>query len=250
MPPGSAEELKDWNTHEKSVGQGRTLLFGDCPSTYRRDQWNPRGQFLRQAVADFLAKCGVKASASVRVADGAFEPLDLVTYHDGDALYAVVQRHYALPDPAPRDFDIVSHSGPAHVYDVRRGQYLGESDRARLRMEAARGGLVAFLPYQAKSVEVEGLPPTCNQGAPLPLRLRLLTEGGPPGHGVFRLETLNPSGDHAAPLCRKIRWTGGWADITLPLAYNDPVGQWTVRVTDIATGVTAERTFAVVAGTP
>jgi hypothetical protein len=250
MPPASAEDLRDWNTHEKSVGQGRTLLFGECPSTYRKDQWQPRGQFLRQAVADFLAQCGVHAAAAVQVAAGAFEPLDLVTYHDGDALYAVVQRHYAVSDPAPRDFDIINLSGKAHVYDVRQGKYLGESDRARLTMEAARGGMVVFLPYRAKALEVEGLPQTGQLGVSLHLRLRLLTEGGPPGHGVFRLETLNPAGETVPPLCRKVRWTGGAAEVTLPLAHNDPVGTWTVRVTDVATGVMAERTLTVAAAGP
>lgn len=246
MPPESAKDLKAWGSHERVVGKGETLLFGDCPSTYRRDQWKPRGQFLRDAVAAFLTKCGVKGSASVRVADGAFEPLDLVTYHDGDAVYAVVQRNYVIPDPSPRDFDIINSSGKAHVYEVRNGKYLGQSDRARLTMEAARGAMVAFLPYKAKSVEVEGLPQSGKPGEHLKLRLRLVTEGGKPARGVFRIETLNPSGDRVAPLCQKARWTGGVVEVELPLAFNDPVGKWTLRVTDIATGVKAEQSFPVV----
>lgn len=247
MPPESAEDLKAWDSHEKVAGKGKTLIFGDCPSTYRRDQWKPRGQFLRGAVAAFLAKCSVKASASARVAEGAFEPLDLVTYHDGDAVYVVVQRNYVVPDPAPRSFDIASASGKAYVYDVRNGKYLGESDRARLPMDAARGGMVAFLPYRAKSIVVEGLPPTCKAGDRLKVRLGLVTEGGKPGRGVFHIETLNPSGSRVAPLCQKVRWSGGVAEIEMPVAYNDPMGKWTLRIRDVATGVQVEKTIEVAA---
>ena len=94
---------------------------------------------------------------------------------------------------------------------------------------------------------IAALPPTCVQGQRLKLRLRLATEVGRPGRGVFRVETLNLSGARVAPLSQKLRWAAGSAELDLPVAFNDPVGKWTVRVTDVATGATVEHSLEITA---
>ena len=155
-----------------------------------------------------------------------------------------MQRDYKVADPSPREYEIVG-PGQAHVYDVRAGRYLGRSDRVRLRLEAARGAMLAFLPYKVKGIQLSGVRAGVRQGEPVTLRVELLTETGRPGRGVFRIETVAPNGKPVAPLTRKVRWAGGVADIGLRIAFNDPVGRWTVRVKDVATGAAARAQFEV-----
>lgn len=247
--PQSPEDVAAWKTHRKALDQGETLFFGDYASWYNLERLGAKGAFLRQIVAAFLADHGVTAAARVGTPDGSFHPLTTVTYHDGPNLYVGIQREYAVPDPTPRTFEVVA-TAKAHVYDVIAGKYLGETDRAALELEVARGRLVAFLSCKATGLSVRGVPATCRQGDRIALDLALETSGGRPAHGVFRVEILGPNGRRIAPLCCKLRWTGGIANRSLPIAWNDPPGDWTLTVTDIATGTSAREVFRVEARKP
>jgi hypothetical protein len=192
----------------------------------------------------FLRSQGVKPAFSVRAADGAFLPRTVVCLRDGASRYVGIQRGYKIADPSPRTFDIVG-PGKAHIYDVREGRYLGRGDRTQRKLQVARGALVAFLPYKAEGISLQGLPSDCRQGDRLKLRLTLETEGDEPDGGVFRVETRDPSGRRVPALSSKVRATRGRADLVLQMAHNDPVGNWALSVTDIATGVCAKATFTV-----
>jgi len=244
LPPQTAAEADAWTTHEKAVGQGRTLVFGQYVPSHLRDRFKPAGALLREVVGRFLKSMGAGPAFTARAVDGTFQPVTVVGYRNGAGRYLGLQRDYKIADPAPRVFQVV---GPAraHVYDVRAGKYLTHADRAKLTLEIARGALLAFLPYQAKAVVVDGLPANCEQGDRLTLKLRLDIDGGRPDGGVFRIITRDPNGRRVAALSSKVRWKDGQAVASLPTAFDDPVGGWTVEITDIATGVTAKRTFEV-----
>ena len=249
MPPTSEDDVKAWPSRVNTVGKGKTLLYGAYPTTYNRDRMRPRGRLMRAAVGHFLTACGVRPAATVNPTDGSFQPRIVVTYHDGDALYVATQREYTVADMSPREFEFAAPA-KAHAYDVRAGKYLGHTDRAKLTIEVSRGALVAFLPYRVKSIRLVGLQKAYRAGEAVHITPTLVCEGGSPGHGVFRVEVTGPGGARVRALSSKTRWAGGLAHVVLPIAYNDPAGTWTVRVTDVATGVTAERTVAVVASAP
>jgi len=238
--PNSAADAAQWGSHRQAFDKGATLLFGGHPADYCRRRMTPEGALLRGVVSDFLAAHGVSPAVAVRPLDGAFQPATVVTYHDGNALYVGMQREYAVADPAPRDFEVAAPA-EAHVYDVVNGKYLGRTGRPRLRLETARGNLLAFLPYRATAVRLEGLPESCTQGEQLRLRLVLTADGARPHRGVFRLEMTSPDGKRVRPLCRKLRWSAGVAETPVRIAFNDPVGPWAVSVADVATGTATRR---------
>jgi len=251
MPPASDAEVTAWKDRAKTVGKGKTLFFAMGSGewlTYRRDWFRPRGAGLRQAISGFLAASGVTPLVRAQAAEGDWEPLDIVTYHQGVSCYAGFQRIIStiVPDSKPRVFELINAAGKAHVYDTRAGKYLGESDRAKLSLECARGGMVAFLPYKAEGIAVEGLPEKCAQGAALNLHLSLTTQGAMPAGGVFRVECLDPNGKRIAPLSGKFAWGIDGVTVPLQMAFNDPIGQWKLVVTDIATGTRLEKPFEVV----
>jgi len=240
--PVTDADAAGWESHWKKTGKGKAFLLGFHPGDYGRKRMTPEGGPLRKVASDILASCGVKPPAQVRCANGPFQPVQVVCYRDGDALYVGTQRDYMVADQTPRAFGVTTERG-GHLYDTRAGKYLGEGTKAMLNLEVARGAMLAILPYKATGIAIEGLQPTLPQGASLKLALRLQIEGGLPGKGVFRVDVTDPNGSPVAPVCRKVRWEKGAAEVVLPLAYNDPVGKWTIRVTDIATGTATEQTF-------
>jgi concanavalin A-like lectin/glucanase superfamily protein/glycosyl hydrolase family 42 (putative beta-galactosidase) len=239
LPPKTEADLAKWATHEKAVGKGRTLVFGAYAPSHLRERFKPTGALLRNVVGRFLRSRGVWPAFSIRTADGALRPTTVVCYRDGASRYVGLQRDYKLADQAPHAFELV---GPAkaHIYDVRAGKYLGHADRCKLTLEVARGALVAFLLYRAKQLDIQGLPKTAKQGDRLELNISLKVDGAKPDGGVLRIDVRDPAGKKAAALSSKVRSKGGQAQIVLPIAYNDPVGKWTVEATDIATGVSAK----------
>lgn len=246
MLPQAEQDVAAWKAHEKAVGKGATLCFGSVAGDYRRKRLQPSAALMRKVVADFLAARGIAADFTVRPEKTPFLPLDVVSYTDGSSRYTGLQREYKLVDDSPQAFTVTGPS-EAHIYDVRRGRYLGLSAKATVELEVARGALLAFLPYKAVGLDLVGLSPAHRQGDRVTLRINLRVEGGKPAGGVLRLEVIDPTGAKLLPLCSKVRSSGGMALTDLQLAHNDPVGTYTLRVTDIATGTAATQQFEVVA---
>ncbi len=64
---------------------------------------------------------------------------------------------------------------------------------------------------------------------------------------VFHLEVIGPDGrERTEHTCNRTA-LGGRATFSFDLALNDSPGRWTVRVTDVATGVKGEAAFNVTA---
>ncbi len=245
MPPPAADGLADWTASRmKPHRRGRTLLFNGHSTTYNWDREQPRGEALRGIVRAFLADHGVKPAIAVRAADGSFQPLTVVAYRDGDSRYVGVQREYTVADPSPRHFVFAAPS-PAHVYDVRTGAYLGYSNGVSRTLEVARGAMIAFLPYAVQGIAVEGLAPVYRTGDVIRASAALRTGGGVAGQGVFRVEVSGPNQTRLPALCSLPRWQAGSTALELPIAFNDPLGDWTLTVTDVATGVRGAYPFRV-----
>jgi hypothetical protein len=68
---------------------------------------------------------------------------------------------------------------------------------------------------------------------------------GGPGRAVLHIEALDPAGKLVPHYSGNALAPGGAALWTLPLAFNDPAGQWTIRVTDPLTGGSATARLAV-----
>jgi hypothetical protein len=63
--------------------------------------------------------------------------------------------------------------------------------------------------------------------------------------GVFRIDISGPNGKQIPALSGRILHRAGITEQKLQLAWNDPAGKYTLRATDIATGVAKEVPFEV-----
>jgi hypothetical protein len=94
------------------------------------------------------------------------------------------------------------------------------------------------LPYRVESIDVQ-LSGCMQLGGAIGVRAKVVTAEGPPGCHRLRLDVL--AGHRPLRyLAREAMADCGVASFTIPVAFNDPSGTWTIVVTDIATGVRGE----------
>jgi hypothetical protein len=57
---------------------------------------------------------------------------------------------------------------------------------------------------------------------------------------VLHVEVLRPDGTRHPLYTRNLVTTNGAAKFTIPFAFNDEMGEWTIKVKDVASGATGE----------
>ncbi|NPV47487.1 MAG: hypothetical protein HPY69_11040 [Armatimonadetes bacterium] len=133
----------------------------------------------------------------------------------------------------------------AHIVDTRTDQYLGASDRLAVAQDEAREVLIyTLLPTKPGDLAIG--PKAGKLGQDVTIALKL--PGGLQATRIVRVRVTDSQGQERWAYRRYLRMRGTQGEVTIPLAYNDPAGQWTVQMTDISTGATASAKFAVTAG--
>ena len=133
----------------------------------------------------------------------------------------------------------------AHVYSVRDGKDLGETDTIQTGIEPAVAKLYAILPCRVESLSVSGISDVYERGAAVDYTVssETLPASGIPQ--VFRVEVSSPGVGVYKEYCRTLYAPKGEAQGAFTLALSDSPGKWTILVTDVATRTTAEKTFSV-----
>jgi len=124
--------------------------------------------------------------------------------------------------------------GGRHLYNVRAGIDLGETEQVTLPSEPGDTLLLASLPYEVTGVQFVGLG-SVKRGEVCSFRVTVLADQTPGDH-VVRLEVVDPSGAVARHYCANLLTAAGVADVSIPFAPNDAVGTWTVTVRDLISG--------------
>jgi hypothetical protein len=130
-----------------------------------------------------------------------------------------------------------------HVYNLRKGEYLGMTSKAEVEVEPGSPAIFSLLPYHVTGVSIR-LPELIirGQAAQVTGQLVLSDDARPSGH-LFRLDAVPPSKRDgpscSGHLCRRIYAPveAGSATFSIPVAFNDPSGSWQIRVTDCVTGL-------------
>jgi len=123
---------------------------------------------------------------------------------------------------------------PHEVYDVIEGLYLGKTDRIAFNPGQRMSRLYALLP--AKSPQPALKLTGCTAGGAITGQVDLGAEIPSGQRRVLRVATIDALGHERLDLRRYPRVTTQIMKFTIPTAFNDPDGEWTVTVTDIVTG--------------
>ena len=218
------------------------------------------GRLCRAEIAEALETAGVRPRFRIVPREGGdLNGCEVVGFADGSAEYlGILQgREYVRKQdedhtPVPVTIELPQRF---HVYDVRQGRYVGHTDRIETGIEPAVAKLYALLPCRVESISVTGVDDVYESGATVDYAVRSATLPAAGISQVFRVDVSTPEAGVYREYGRTLYACKGEALGAFTLALNDLPGTWTVRVTDVATGTTNEKTFSVLvhpsaAGTP
>jgi len=136
------------------------------------------------------------------------------------------------------DFFKIRLDRPRFVYDVIAGRFLANAAEPLVFLPEGECGVLTLLDYEVKGVDVK------LTMRPLELTYRInLVATGTPGLHAYRVEFINPKGNPVECYTTTLAAPQGYAGGVFHLALNDPAGEWTVRATDVLTGVKGEAKF-------
>lgn len=144
---------------------------------------------------------------------------------------------------------VMSLGEPRHIYDVRRGRYLGYEKRVEWPLQPGRPELFALLPYEVTSVTLAA-PGEVQPGDGLDLRVQVKDEGSLVGNHVVHVELADPGGRVLEADRYNFRTTGGSGLLRVQLAWNAEPGEWTVTARDSISGRSARAIVRVLPAKP
>jgi hypothetical protein len=125
----------------------------------------------------------------------------------------------------------------AWVSNIITGEQLGEKDAVRTSITTGAVCLFGLTPSQV-SVSVAG-PSAGRLGEPLTFEIR----AAPGGKHLVRCHLFGPDGSFLPVYAKNILFEGADGKVTIPTAYNDASGSYTLRATDVVSGATASTGF-------
>jgi len=97
-------------------------------------------------------------------------------------------------------------------------------------------------PYQVTGIKID-VPAKVRGGKDLVADIKIKNSAGKAGFHVFHIEVLPPEGEARWFMKRNVAAPEGSVKFTFRMAENDPIGKWTLRITDIMTGTTEIKSF-------
>jgi Beta-galactosidase len=232
----------DGSERRFAVGKGRAVYLAPAPTPGGAPpQFGPDGlrrfdALLRQQRVVPLVTFGAQADAAVPA-------IERYAFRDGDVTILGLQQ---APAHAPRGVPVVLALGRAsYIYDLRVPGRVRHGDHVRLRLDPFAPALLAVAPRPLPPPTL-GVPARARQGDAAVLRLSFARPSGAAFH-VLHVAVADPAGAVVPYYSGNLRMAHRAALWRIPLALNDPVGTWHVRVTDALSGMTASAAFRVVA---
>ena len=230
-------------------GHGRAVLLNILTSGYAGDGYNAieglrqqgRERTIRRTVERLLGDAGIRAPITLTTAAGPLAACSIARFRAGSTRYLAILPDYCV-DRGKGIPTTIQLPRRYHLYDMRRGTYLGHASKITTVAETGIARLYALLPYRVSRIQVQG-PARAERGVPLRLRFTCTASGATPGPHVFHVELTDPAGRRADWAFANLSAPGGDADFTILFAVNDPAGRWRLTVRDVATGMRSSRTI-------
>jgi len=242
----------------KHHGKGMTVYLNLLMTNYYSQRTeSPSGEGVRRLIAGLLQEAGVSRSYAVTRTDG--QPLTGVEVHPwrcGNLRLLGLHRNYSLNIGRASDDDAweqkvlrgpvelkLDLGSPAALYDTRNGKFLGKQTKWTVTLHDTEPVILSVLPEPVKRLSI-GAPEQAKAGDLLNASLRL--EGSQLGDThTFRAQLFDPNGQELTMLTRNLAAPQGACVWELPLAVSLPKGTYSLRVRDVATGISAERALKV-----
>lgn len=242
---------------EHKIGKGKAVLLNFAgnytPGSYRSKQipsirTTPRGDLYLDIARALAAIADVTPELTVASGNKRLRGIDIVTWKDGSASYFGFTPNdycdYAWVLTMPRVMKLhgkLENSG--HLYDIRRGRYLGYGNTFNMELQRGSAALLANLPYKVSEVTIAG-PAKAQQGETAAFTLAVAAEGGQAGRHILHVR-VSVNGKILDHYTANVEAKKGQGTYRLPIALNDAPGNWTITVRDTVSGITGQTSFQI-----
>ena len=213
----------------KMVGKGMGLLLDNGMQEYWRSRTRGGGPAVRTAFRELLTQHAIPPEATISSTDNTGHVgLETIVYRAADARYiGVINRGSAVREA-------LELKTPGVVYDLRERRCLGQT--GNIALELASGDVAFFAVYPAALPDAR-LKPVSEGTLGTSVVFPGVLEDAVQTRRVLRLTVRQPDGRERSEYAKVLEAvTGVPCQFDLPLALNDPVGEWRVEATDVITG--------------
>lgn len=191
-----------------------------------------------------LAEAGVSSPVQVSAENGNSSKVRLARFALGGAtLLGVLRASGSGPvnaaDPLPTRISFPE----AQVYDSRAGEYLGKTNSITPQLLRGVAKAYALLPYKVDAVTLRPRQPVLQPGQAGVFQFGVEAAGAPVGTHVFHVTAQDPTGRTRPEYAGNYRAENGEKEFSIPFAFNDPLGEWKITATDVATGLSSVATI-------
>jgi len=239
QPGGSAEDVPLCIVNQ--VGQGRAVLLNFTMDSFPRAGLGPQEQ--ADAAADFLSALlalgGVEPEVSITdLAGNPVRDTEVIRWRgDGVDFLALfggqLSDRSKLSRGGVTDEMVQVHLPDVqHVYDLREHVYRGRTASFTAHKMPKRATFIALSTRQLSGPQMQSSQPRISRGEQVTVQLWY---PGSPAYHAARLRVYQPEDEHAEWFDQVVMVGPEGARVTLPIAYNDPTGVWTIRAIDLYT---------------
>jgi glycosyl hydrolase family 42 (putative beta-galactosidase) len=224
-----------------TVGKGKTILFNATPMGYMAGRTKGLGSTMRDFFGSCVEMAKVKPELVVGKPGDAARPLPglgIFPFRHGGNRYFGVAPDLNVSQDVLGEMQMDAGGGQGkvsvtfpvagHIYDVRKGEYLGKGEQVDLHLGTFDAPLFAVMKTKAKSMAL------AFKGKKASAKLGVT--GGKPSERVFRFDLLNKSGKRLLDAGANVVARNGKATWTPDKALPKK-GKLVCR--DVATGVSA-----------
>lgn len=247
--------------HRAGAGQG--IYLNLSMAAYSTGRCLGRGKRLLAAMQRALAAVGIEPPADIHLPEerSPVVGIELIPYRYGTGRLLALQRHalegrnlghdgLSIAGDGTDSQEILMLEGVLksawHLYDVRRGIYLGHGTRFSIGVSQGEPAILALLPHRFEGLTLEA-ESVVRRGDSIILYAYALVEPGKVigWQGVCSLKLFDPEGVEAWMHTENIRVEGVLRHrIRMPL--NAATGGWRLELRDAATGTVVSHLFKVV----
>ena len=226
------------------VGKGQTVLLN-----FRLASWpnllDPKNEQAARFTRQLFAELGIRPRYAMNNPDGsAATDVEMVRWRNGDieiiAVWPLLPDAPSRIDPlTPGDVDKtinISLPRAMHVYDLRRQRHKGPTKTFTETIKPDRPYLYVLTEKPLSRTEVVLSPSTGSPGEVVKAMVRV---PGLEGKHAVKIRATTPDGKPAEWLDQTVMVDRRGEEIDIPIAFNDPVGKWTIKATDLYTGEAA-----------
>ena len=206
-------------------GEGRAILLNFSMASFPRLASPDSPAAARAFAASLFSAGGV--TPAIRIEDAQRRPirdLEVIRWRDGDTELLALFR-----ETGERETARVTLPAARRIYDLRRRADLGRLQTFTTEIIPSRATFFALTPEPVTPPRIQ-LPAAAALGQAVAAKV---TIPGASGTRAVRIRAETPDGTRAEWADQVVIVGPSGADFTLPIAYNDPLGTWTILATEL-----------------